>query len=1604
MKVLSRLAYITLGFTLVASGCGSDQTQIGSNHPTLTGNPNPTSTSTPTPTPTSTSTSAPPPAVPAPQLTSVTPSSGPERGGTVLTLRGSHFSNGIKVTVAGLPCGSVNLTDSKTLTCTTSPFAAGGVLGIPSSVSVKNSDGKQDILQRSFQYNPAPRISTIYPLTGPNTGGTQVEIFGTYLNSQTTITFGGTPCPVVAGSATMTSIKCIAPAMPGVTNVGIRVTNIDGQFNSLESAYTYHRVIPNITSMSPRGSLIAGGVQLILQGTNFLPNSRVSIGSLDCLNVQVHPSGTSLTCITPTSAVANEYRVIVRNPDGETSPNIIYYNYSYPPIRLTRMNPDSGSTLGGTQITIEGHGFENGARVRIGNRDCNATVLVSIGTAQTPGVIRCTTPSSVTPGLTDVSVQNPNGVVSQSLYFTYVQPQMTATQVNPNRGSKRGGAEITITGTHFPQNAPIVVTLKHGQAERNCTGIRWVNSSTIKCTTPAFPYDQTVRVGVSSPGYRDATLDNGFTYDSLAITSVAPSHGYTLGGTRLVITGKNFRPGAAITVGHALCLNSVIAVNGTQITCTTPPTARAETVNIMVRNTDGEQSHEGAFEYRYQPISVTQIQPAQGPAQGNTLVTITGSGFEPGATVIIGGARCTDVVVHTSGTSLQCRTGSRITGAVLHLYGSFYVTVSNQNGGRSDDGVAFQYQLSPATITSIQPNIGSAIGGTEITIRGTNFYEGTRVTFSDGSRHGSVLCSQVRVMSSTEIKCKTPPFRSDGPMKVSVQSPGYSIANLENGFTFDSLAIAQVLPPWITSNIPNQIQVQGKNIMPNAQVSIGNTLCTSVVVAADGRSLTCTVPATHLEGPYDVVVRNPSPLEASNQLALLLSLPQPTLTRVEPNSGSTYGGNLVTLIGTNFRPNTTVQIGSSTRDVRTCEELTFVNETRMTCRIPAHNRAEANLNAYIQNRDRTFLSMLSHAYSYVSIPPRITSLSLTQGRSLDHLIIEGEGFGPGVEVNLGPGRCRVLESNATRIACQIQNTEHVGHVNVEVRNTDGGIGTLARGFEFLPPPPAQITHIRPQTGSKNGDTLVLIRGTQFRQNAKVKIGGTPCTYAVIHPTTIVCITGPSRVGTGAPTDVEVINPHSPPIKLERAYTDRDVLALSELGYDNSYGHTYPSNEIEINHILQSIVLRVENGPALYGFYNIHEITANTRVKSPIRAFSLQAPDAVERLKQEYIASPAVAAIPYGNLIDYFDQVFPAGRMLSPDNPLFFNSTSLVDFTHTDANGMPVQLSNLGMAAANLARYGAEVAAIAQAKYGFDRLIQFANVQAGNTGWILDLRYQIKRVLVELRANPTPDKIKNAILVISSVGQHCGPGNQEGAILIARMFFNGSILHVNMNEPVTFEDHILTRLDQLRDEIFGLTAAFVGDDQTTHTKNYYRQVLHDQLKIAPGFANDPYANYANRILSNDQFLRNFFSGKVGVDGGDAEAARSHKGYTSKEVTKTLIDFLRLNAASPHYAPEIKAYFATRATLAQAQNWVRGLDDASLRAQGDILAADCNDLSTPEKRQACVTEILEGYQNQENMLKEMFVNATYFEQRGAYFYLTDAGLRELMIRLEVLVNTP
>ena len=108
---------------------------------------------------------------------------------------------------------------------------------------------------------------------------------------------------------------------------------------------------------------------------------------------------------------------------------------------VTKVKPSSGSTAGGTTVTITGSNFTGATAVNFGST--NATSY-TVNSEQT---ITAVSPAE-TAGKVDLTVTTPGGTsaVSNLDHFRYLP---TVTNVSPNSGPTAGATSVTVTGAGF---------------------------------------------------------------------------------------------------------------------------------------------------------------------------------------------------------------------------------------------------------------------------------------------------------------------------------------------------------------------------------------------------------------------------------------------------------------------------------------------------------------------------------------------------------------------------------------------------------------------------------------------------------------------------------------------------------------------------------------------------------------------------------------------------------------------------------------------------------------------------------------------------------------------------------------------------------------------------------------------------------------------------------------------------------------------------------------------------------------------------------------------------------------------------------------------------
>ena len=335
------------------------------------------------------------------------------------------------------------------------------------------------------------------------------------------------------------------PGNPGEQD--LRITSPSHPMSDLFYRATFTYVVPTapvVSGMTPTNGAQRGGERSSITGNRFQPGATVRIGSGTATDVTVTP--TLLTFTIPAGAEGT-VDVAVTNADGQRG--ILRGGYAYNPFPVIERvrNEDNpfagaiaeGSLSGGTAIVITGQNFIDGAVVEIGGTPVGRVNVVS------PTELHVETPPG-TAGTKAVTVVNSDGqAVTAPEEFTY-NPAPTISSILPNAGALEGGTPMLITGTGFLVS--LVTTVTVGGIE--ASNIDPLSSTGIFVRTPPSQTPGPKDVVVVNRDGQPATLRAGFTYNpGPVIRAITPDDGKVAGGTKIVILGSGFLPGAEVGIG-----------------------------------------------------------------------------------------------------------------------------------------------------------------------------------------------------------------------------------------------------------------------------------------------------------------------------------------------------------------------------------------------------------------------------------------------------------------------------------------------------------------------------------------------------------------------------------------------------------------------------------------------------------------------------------------------------------------------------------------------------------------------------------------------------------------------------------------------------------------------------------------------------------------------------------------------------------------------------------------------------------------------------------------------------------------------------------------------
>jgi hypothetical protein len=469
-----------------------------------------------------------------------------------------------------------------------------------------------------------PVVTGLSPASGTTAGGTLVTIIGTRLDGPVTVTFGAK-----AGTITVDlNTKIVVKSPPGQGTVEITVTTPAGTGQAGEFSYhspSAHMAAPAVTGVSPASGPAVGGTLVTINGTGLADATMVSFGGV--AGMISSDSGTQISVSSPPGNGTVD--VAVTTPGGTSTAGMFTYTSPTaaptPPPAVTGISPSTGTTAGGTSVTITGTNLSGASKVSFGG---------TAGTISADSGTRITAKSPPGKGTVTVTVTTPGGTATAGK-FSYVTPAPTVTGISPSTGTTAGGTSVTVTGTNL-SGATGVSFGSFGDGK-----ITADSSTKVTATSPAGSAG-TVDITVTTAGGTSATTSaDKFTYvtPTPTVTGVSPSSGTTAGGTAVTITGTNLSDATGVSFG-SFGDGSITADSSTQITVTSPAGSAGQ-VDITVTTPGGTSAITSADEFTYvvPAPTITSLDPPSAAVctEGGYAVTINGTNLSGATSVTFGG-------------------------------------------------------------------------------------------------------------------------------------------------------------------------------------------------------------------------------------------------------------------------------------------------------------------------------------------------------------------------------------------------------------------------------------------------------------------------------------------------------------------------------------------------------------------------------------------------------------------------------------------------------------------------------------------------------------------------------------------------------------------------------------------------------------------------------------------------------------------------------------------------------------------------------------------------------------------------------------------------------
>jgi hypothetical protein len=845
-----------------------------------------------------------------PEVSSVSPNSGDnDKDELTVTVSGRYFfpNATVKLVKAGQPdiIGSVIKMNDKDGDVTNGneeiecKFNLKGKAAGKWDLTVVNINGlaSANTPNDDFTVKALAVVTGVVPSSALNTAPVTVTITGSNFWAGATVKLRHKDGGEVTGSnvvvADRTRIVCtfdIRGKLPAPWDVVVK--NEGSEEGVKERAFVVTAMSPVVTSVSPSEAINNAVATLTIDGNYFyrptVKLARSGQPEIEATNINVFDRdgnlhGDRITCkVDLRGALIGRWDVVVTNYDGKSTrlSGVLLVKSASPPT-VSTITPNRATNYGSINVTITGTNFYSGAVVRIekdngtSKKVVNATNVVVKSATQITATINV---HNIETGNWDVVVVNPDGqsgTLKGGLEIVKQGPPQIS-RVSPQSAPNTGQVVVEITGSMLLSGAMVRLT-KDGQADILALSVKYtfISFDEQKLTCVFDLRDRAPgswNVVVRNPDGKEGKLDNAFTITANrpVVTAISPT--YTAPNTGIVtltIIGTNFFSGAQafLRLGTNDIRGTVTSLSKTSLTSQFDlKGAQPGKWSVVVRNTDEKEGVKAEAFIVTAPATLSKIEPTGGENTAQVTVTIYGSNFWEGATVVLRREGQPDI----SATNVQVSQDHKQITCTFDLRGVTpgrrAVIVTNPYTSPAwSSNVTFMVYAPAPVINSVSPSEGLNNAPLTVKLIGDNFYPGMLVMLRKVGQP-DINATNVVVKSRNEATC-TLGLVGKAPGKWSLQAVNADGRIGVSVFIIKAQAVISAVTPSQGSNLqsknPITVTISGSNFWSGAKVLLRKSgqrdiEATNVVVESSSR-IKATFDLTNAAtGKWDVVVINVS--------------------------------------------------------------------------------------------------------------------------------------------------------------------------------------------------------------------------------------------------------------------------------------------------------------------------------------------------------------------------------------------------------------------------------------------------------------------------------------------------------------------------------------------------------------------------------------------------------------------------------------------------------------------------------------------------------------------------------------------------------------------------